>query len=133
MSTEANNKPEGVTDYQYNVEIKSMEYTVMGEEIKEDFAFINTTLKDKIDEALNYFLDGSEIDDAFYVENTGAYSDLMHAYEVIKEDVELAKTQLDELHASCIDAIDQVNAELEYNFGHILFCKKVEAKKGSDS
>ena len=133
MSTEANNtKPENVTDYEYNLEIKSMQYTVIGDEIKNDFAFINTTLKDKIDEALEYFMKGSEINNAFYVENSGEYSDLMHAYNLLKEDAELAKTQLDDLYASCMDAIKQVNAELEYNFGHIIFAKKVNAKKGSN-
>ena len=38
--------------------------------------------------------------------------------EEIKNDVSLLKTELDTLHAAFMTDIDNINAELEVNFGH---------------
>ena len=39
-------------------------------------------------------------------------------YEEINQDVSKLKSQLDTLHAAFMTDIDNINAELEVNFGH---------------
>lgn len=108
-------------DYsKYSCTKKNMQYTIISDEIKKDFDFLLSTgaMGNKLDEMLNYLNTAAGITNAFYFENGGAVSDINHVYEEIKNDVSLLKTELDTLHAAFMTDIDNINAELEVNFGH---------------
>ena len=104
----------------YSCTKKNMQYTVNGAAIKKDFDFLLSTgsMGQKLDEMLNYLSTAASITDAFYFENNGAVSDINHVYEEINQDVSKLKSQLDTLHAAFMTDIDNINAELEVNFGH---------------
>ena len=67
---------------------------------------------------LNHLNNAAAMTDAFYFENGTTAADINHVYEEIKTDVSELKTQLDTLHAAFMTDIDNINAELEVNFGH---------------
>ena len=119
------------TKTEYTCTKKGMQYTIIGDEIKADFDFLksNNEIAAKLDEMLSHLSNAAAITDAFYFENGGTASDVNHAYEEIKADVEKLKTQLDTLHAAFMTDIDNVNAELKVNFGHWIGVKVNEGKK----
>lgn len=108
-------------DYsKYTCTKKNMQYTIISDEIKKDFDFLlsTNTMGNKLDEMLNYLNTAAGISNAFYFENGGSVQDINHVYEEIKNDVSQLKSDLDTLHAAFMTDIDNVNAELEVNFGH---------------
>ncbi|MGN0967533.1 MAG: hypothetical protein ACI4OP_08170 [Candidatus Coprovivens sp.] len=108
-------------DYsKYTCTKKNMQYTIISDEIKKDFDFLlsSNTMGNKLDEMLNYLNTAAGISNAFYFENGGSVQDINHVYEEIKNDVSQLKSDLDTLHAAFMTDIDNVNAELEVNFGH---------------
>lgn len=108
-------------DYsKYTCTKKNMQYTIISDEIKKDFDFLLSTgsMGQKLDEMLNYLNTAAGITNAFYFENGGSVQDINHVYEEIKNDVSQLKTELDTLHAAFMTDIDNINAELEVNFGH---------------
>lgn len=108
-------------DYsKYTCTKKNMQYTIISDEIKKDFDFLlsSNTMGNKLDEMLNYLNTAAGITNAFYFENGGSVQDINHVYEEIKNDVSQLKSDLDTLHAAFMTDIDNVNAELEVNFGH---------------
>jgi hypothetical protein len=108
-------------DYsKYSCTKKNMQYTIISDEIKKDFDFLlsSNTMGNKLDEMLNYLNTAAGISNAFYFENGGSVQDINHVYEEIKNDVSQLKSDLDTLHAAFMTDIDNVNAELEVNFGH---------------
>lgn len=108
-------------DYsKYSCTKKNMQYTIISDEIKKDFDFLLSTgsMGQKLDEMLNYLNTAAGITNAFYFENGGSVQDINHVYEEIKNDVSQLKTELDTLHAAFMTDIDNINAELEVNFGH---------------
>lgn len=108
-------------DYsKYTCKKKNMQYTIISDEIKKDFDFLlsSNTMGNKLDEMLNYLNTAAGISNAFYFENSGSVQDINHVYEEIKNDVSQLKSELDTLHAAFMTDIDNVNAELEVNFGH---------------
>lgn len=104
----------------YKCTKKNMQYTIIGDAIKKDFDFLlsTNTLGLKLDEMLNHLNNAAAMTDAFYFENGTTAADINHVYEEIKTDVSELKTQLDTLHAAFMTDIDNINAELEVNFGH---------------
>lgn len=104
----------------YSCTKKNMQYTIISNAIKADFDFLlsSNTMGQKLDEMLNHLNNAAAISDAFYFENGGSVSDINHVYEEIKQDVSNLKSQLDTLHAAFMTDIDNINAELEVNFGH---------------
>jgi hypothetical protein len=108
-------------DYsKYSCTKKNMQYTIISDEIKKDLDFLlsSNTMGNKLDEMLNYLNTAAGISNAFYFENGGSVQDINHVYEEIKNDVSQLKSDLDTLHAAFMTDIDNVNAELEVNFGH---------------
>ena len=104
----------------YSCTKKNMQYTIISDEIKKDFDFLLSTgtLGNKLDEMLNYLNTAAGITNAFYFENGGSVQDINHVYEEIKNDVSQLKTDLETLHSAFMTDIDNINAELEVNFGH---------------
>ena len=113
----------------YTCEAKDMQYTQISEEIKADFDFLLKQLPDKLDDALTNRKSASDISDAFYVEGSSKYSDLVHVYEEIQKDINNIKSSMSTLHERFMTSIDNVNAELGNNFGHWAFCKVNQAGK----
>ena len=113
----------------YTCDSAALQYTIIGDNIKADFDFINTTLHDKLDEMLAEVAKAAAINDAFYFSNGTTVYDINKAYEEIKADVELLKTGLNELRKGFDTAIINVNAELESNFGYWAFNKPRVAGK----
>ena len=74
--------------------------------------------EEEIEDAINsiYY-----IDDAFYAENGQSVSDMNEAKLELQKDVVAIKNELSRLHEAFMVDIDEVNAELEYNFGWPIF------------
>ena len=104
----------------YSCKKKNMQYTIIGESIKKDFDFIKSdgAIAQKLDEMVNYLKNAAAITDGFYFENGGNVNDVNEAYEEIKTDVGKVKDELGRLHSAFMTDIDNINAELEVNFGH---------------
>ena len=113
------------TTYEYTCgDQTGFEYYVLGDDIRKEFDFLkssgtgNSTIAGNLDEMLKHLKVATSNTDAFYFENNGAVSDINHVYEEINQDVSKLKSQLDTLHAAFMTDIDNINAELEVNFGH---------------
>lgn len=111
------------TTTKYTCESVDLSYTIIGDGIKEDFNFLTNTIQDKLDEMLSELQTAASVNDAFHFENGVAVSDINKAYEEIKSDVSVAKELLNTLHSAFMTDIDNVNAELENNFGYWAFNK----------
>lgn len=108
-------------DYsKYSCTKKNMQYTIISDSVKKDFDFLlsSNTMGNKLDEMTNHLKNAAGISDAFYFENGTVVQDINHVYDEIKNDVSQLKNELDSLHAAFMRSIDNVNAELEVNFGH---------------
>lgn len=108
------------TKTSYSCTKKNMQYTTIGEDIKKDFDFLLATggICTNLDLMLVELQNAANVTTAFYFENGGVASDIQHVYDEIKEDVSRLKTQLASLHTAFMTDIDNINAELEINFGH---------------
>lgn len=122
---EGNNK----VTVSYNCTPKDMQYTIIGEEIKKDFDFLIKGIPNLLDESLKNLDSAASMSDAFYVEGSTKYSDLMHVYEELKQDIAKVKQNLTTVHGRLMTSIDNVNAELENNFGHWAFFSVNEATR----
>lgn len=110
---------------QYSCTKKALKYTTISDEIKSDFNFLlsNGDICSNLDLMLEELEKAANISDAFYFENGGSVSELHHVYEEIRDDVKRLKEQLVSLHTAFMTDIDNVNAELDNNFGHIVAIK----------
>lgn len=120
------------TTNKYTCESANLSYTIIGENISEDFKFINN-ISSKLDEMLSKLQSASSITDAFDIEGTGHVSDISKAYNEIKNDVQLMQTGLNTLHSTFMTDIANVNAELENNFGYWAFNKPRLAGKTTET
>ena len=116
-----------LTTVSYTYDVKDMQYTIIGDNIKNDFKFLIEDIPNLLDESLNTLNKGTSIQDAFYFENGTKVQDLMHVYDEIKRDLDSVKQELATLHSAFMTDIDNVNAELASNFGHIMFLDIKEA------
>lgn len=117
------------TTKKYTCESANMSYTVIGDNIKEDFAFLTGQIPEKLSLILKEIEEATNISDAFYFENGNEVHDISEAYNKIKNDVELINTGLSTLYNAFLTDINNVNAELENNFGHWAFNKPKLAGK----
>lgn len=114
------NNGETTTKTTYSCSQKNMQYTTIGEDIKKDFDFLLESggICTNLNLMLSQLEQAANITTAFLFENGGSESDIQHVYEEINEDVTRLKEQLVSLHTAFMTDIDNVNAELEINFGH---------------
>ncbi|MDE5830654.1 MAG: hypothetical protein K2H53_03065, partial [Clostridia bacterium] len=92
--TEGNTK----TTITYSCEPKDMQYTIMGQDIKNDFNFLKLAIPRLLDEAMKNLNSAASISDAFYVEGNTKYNDLMHVHSELQRDVEKIKENLNMLY-----------------------------------
>lgn len=114
------NNGDTTTKTTYSCTKKNMQYTTIGEDIKKDFDFLLATggICKNLDLMLAELQKAANVTSAFYFENGGVASDIQHVYDEINDDVTRLKEQLVSLHSAFMTDIDNVNAELEVNFGH---------------
>ncbi len=108
------------TSTEYTCQKKGMQYTIIGENIKADFNFLLNTgsIATKLDEMLKELELAANNNLGFYFENGTKVQDVHLVYDEIKGDVQKLKNDLSTLHSAFMTDIDNVNAELEVNFGH---------------
>lgn len=109
------------TKAKYTVDSSGFGYSIINDSIKNDFNFLINDIPHKLDEFMTYVSNACEIDDAFYAENGTSVSDMNEAKLELQRDVNALKTELVNLYNAFMVDIDEVNAELEYNFGWPIF------------
>lgn len=111
------------TTSKYTCESKDLQYTIIGDNIKSDFDFLINEIPDKLDAVLSELSNASANINAFQFSNESSVKDISEAYDEIKNDIDLLKNGLSTLHSAFMTDIDNVNAELENNFGYWAFNK----------
>lgn len=116
---------EDTTTYEYSCGNKSgFEYYVLGDDIKAEFDFLKgnntstSSIAGNLDEMMIHLKTATSNADAFYFENGASVSDLSALYTEIEKDVNALKDNLNVLHSAFMTDIDNVNAELDKNFGY---------------
>ena len=120
------------TTSSYSCESKNLQYTIIGQNIKDDFKFLIEALPQKLDEVKKELYNASSVTDAFSFSNNGGSSvdNLNAMYQEIQNDIEVLKVGLGNLYSAFLTDIDNINVELESNYGHRAFNKAVlEGKK----
>ena len=117
-----------ITNTKYDVQVDGVKYTVIGENIKSDFDFLIKDIPNLLEEAKKKFDEATSTSTAFYFENNYKIDGFL-AKEClsIRDDINKAIEQLNTLHKALITDIDNINAELEYNFGDIELVNYEEA------
>lgn len=115
-NTEGNKK----TTATYSCDTSGFGYSIITDDIKSDFNFLINELPQKLDNAMTKINDAAAINNAFYFENGSVVSDLSAARDEIQSDINSLKTELASLHSAFMTDIDNINMELEYNFGWII-------------
>jgi len=128
--TQTTTSGDTTTRVTYSCDKKSMQYTIMGEDIKGDFDFLKEggSIQAKLDEVLQYIDEANQIS-AFNFEGSDSVSDINEAVTELEEDISQLKEALSTLHSAFLTDIDNVNAELETNFGHWIFGDVEEASR----
>ncbi len=108
------------TTANYSVDTSGFGYSIITDDIRTDFDFLINSLPNKLDEVLKELDSAVSISDGFYFEGSGQENDISKARDEIKTDIENLKTSLADLHSAFMTDIDNINAELEYNFGWII-------------
>lgn len=108
------------TTAKYSVDTSGFGYSIITDDIKGDFNFLVDSLPNKLDEITKELDTATAITDGFYFEGSATESDISKARDEIKNDIDNLKTALTELYSAFMTDIDNINAELEYNFGWII-------------
>lgn len=116
---------EDTTTYTYSCGNKSgFEYYVLGDDIRAEFDFLKgsntstSSIAGNLDEMLRHLKNATTNVNAFYFEAGSSVSDLGPLYTEIEKDVNELKDSLNVLHSAFMTDIDNVNAELDGNFGY---------------
>lgn len=115
------------TTTSYTCESENLKYTIIGENIKENFDFLIDDIPNLLKEVESELSSAKDCTDAFYFENGSSVGDISHAYKEIAKDIENITGGLSTLHSALIKDIDNVNAELSNNFGYWVFNKPKKA------
>lgn len=104
----------------YRCDTSGFGYTKITDDIKNDFNFLINELPQKLDNAMKELNSAADIETAFYVENQSMVNSIKSAKDEINNDINSLKRELELLHSAFMKDIDNINAELEYNFGWII-------------
>lgn len=110
----------------YSVDTSGFGYSIITDDIKADFNFLTNEIPAKLDEMLTEF-DSASNSGAFEIIGSSSVKDLSDAKTELDTDVTNLKRSLSTLHQAFMTDIDNINKELEYNFGWI----KIGNVKGS--
>ncbi len=105
---------------EYSVDASGMGYSIITDDIKADFDFLIQDLPNKLDEVSNYINQAAGVTDAFYFEGSGTVQDISEAADKLNTEINDLKGTLNDLHSAFMTDIDQINAELEYNYGWVV-------------
>lgn len=117
-STQTNNGTTTKTTVKYNAEKKAFAYTIIGDDIKADWDFLQPTgeIMNYMNEFLSYIQAAGAVTDAFNFNDT--HRDIADLYTELEADVKDLESSLQTLHSAFMTDIDNVNAELKTNFGY---------------
>ncbi len=104
----------------YSCDTSGFGYSIITDDIKNDFNFLINELPQKLDNAMTELNNAAAIDNAFDFENQARVHDLTVARDEIQRDINALKNELSLLHSAFMTDINNINLELEYNFGWIL-------------
>ena len=106
------------TTYSYSIDTSGFGYNIFDENspVWEDLEFLITEMPNKLDEIVKYLQDAGSITNAFQFNDV---HDINMACENVITDISVLKSTLAELHAAFVLDIENVNAELAYNFGWV--------------
>lgn len=104
----------------YTVDASGVGYSIITDDIKADFDFLLQELPNKLDEVSDEINQAAGITDAFYFENGSSYQDISEAAEKLNTEINNLKGTLGDLHSAFMTDIEQINAELEYNYGWLI-------------
>ena len=123
------------TTSSYSCESQNLQYTIIGDNINEYFKILIQDLPQKLDEVKKELYNAASVTDAFSISNgAGSGVDNLNAmYQEIQNDIEVLKVGLGDLRSALLTDIDNINAELESNYGHWAFNKAVLAGKKTET
>lgn len=106
---------------EYSCDKKSFAYTTISDDIKIWFDFLleNGSICNNLNQMLNYLQSAADIQTGFNIScDAGSSKDIQHVYKQINEEVNKLKSSMVELHNALDKDVDNINAELEVNFGY---------------
>lgn len=120
------------TTTKYTCEAADMSYTIISDDIKNDFNFLKDggELYSKIEEIEGYIKSAAGVLDPFDVNGTRSVDKMKD--DILKQTT-LLKSGLIALNSAFITDINNVNAELSTNFGHWAFSKVKNAGKTTET
>ncbi len=101
----------------YDVDPSGFGYTIINDGIREEFEFLTNELPTKLDEVMTEINNAAAIDTAFEFNDV---KDLSVARDELQTDINNLKTELSNLYSAFMTDIDNINYELEYNFGWVI-------------
>ena len=104
----------------YSVDGGGFGYSLITDDIKGDFDFLISDLPTKLDEAMAEIDAAANITDGFEFSGGASASDISKARDELQKDINALKTSLATLNSAFKTDIDNINAELKYNFGWII-------------
>lgn len=107
----------------YSCDTSGFGYSIITDDIRKDFDFLISALPNKLDEVMSEINSSAKISDAFLIENGSSFNDLSIVRDELQKDINTLKTELSTLHSAFMTDIDNINMELEYNFGWIVIGK----------
>lgn len=116
------------TTASYRVDSSGFGYSTLTADFKAEFNFLINDMPNKLDEAMREIEAASNITDAFVFSGGASATNISAARDELSTDINALKSALTELHSAFMTDIDNVNAELTYNFGWIIIgnCKGTE-------
>lgn len=114
------------TTYTYTCGDKTgFEYYILGDDIRNEFDFLKSSntgdgsIAGNLDHVLECIKSASNNTNAFYVQSASAtVNDLENFEQEISDAIDQLKSDLDVLNSAIMTDIDNVNAELDLNFGY---------------
>lgn len=118
----------------YKCDTTGIGYSVITDDIKSDFDFLITDIPNALEEVRKEIDSAAVITDAFYFENGNKVNDITQAYQEMSSDITKLNEILNVLHDAFMTDIDNVNAELQNNYGWVIggYLNKKETKKVSE-
>lgn len=106
---------------EYSCDKKAFAYTTISDDIKIWFDFLleNGSICSNLNQMLTYLQAAADIQNGFEIKSeAGNSKDIQHVYKQINSEVAKLKKSMVELHNALDKDVDNINAELDVNFGY---------------